>query len=366
LINGVQNDSEGGCIFTDTQNLTLDGCLISKCKAKNRGGAIMSWRNVTLIHSTVSDSVITGTSDYINGGGIYSARHCRIEYSNIINNHGAYSGSGAYCNYSATVIKSTISYNSARGHGGGIYSNKVTVSESNVTNNSAKRGGGIYVYAGSTIDKSQFSYNSAFNGAGYYASKEGTKITNSLFSYNKGIGKPDYNYDARNVTLYSSGNAYIINNNFIENEGEVGAAGIILNNIFKSSADNDLILYGDTKLYNNYIDYTKINQNDQNLIKRNNLQPIRVGDIKLWRDDLTLKTDSPAINAGLDPSNSLFEATIDNSDVYDYLLSTLENDIFLNRRDYNNTTIDVGAAEYGYADYPLNTVLTPVIMYLLN
>jgi len=363
LINGLSTSGEGGCIYTYLQNLTLDHSLVSKCKStRSRGGAISSWRHVTLLHSTVSDSNLatndsgTGTK----GGGIY-ARTSRIEYSNIINNHGGSQGGGVYSVYATTVINSTISNNSTGSRirfptGGGIHASAVFITESNITNNTSYTGGGLHVYATVNIDKSIISRNSASFESALHTDRDGkAKITNSLFSNNRG-----------GPSFIRSNTSYYINNNFIDNEGYLQADGVLINNIFKSSVNIDLSLTGDTKLYNNYIDYSKITQYGNLLIKSNNLNPIYVGDIQLWIDDLMLRTDSPARDVGLDPRSTLFEFTIDDIGVYNYLLPKLRYDIYLNPRNYNDTTIDIGASEYGYANYPLSVAITPLIMYLLN
>ncbi len=362
-ISFINGGTEGRCIYTDHENVTLENCFVSSCPV----GGVMSWDNVTLIHSTVSNCQ-SGSA----GGGVYAGDLVKIIDSTISNNYAESKGGGFYQNSSsktAQVIRSTISNNSVKvayngsTYGGGFYTAAAYVSESNITNNSAKRGGGFYAGTNATVDKSIISENLANGAGGFYVARV-AQITNSLFSNNRAY---QGNATLRAITFESGNGSYIINNNFIDNEGEVMTGGIFINNIFDSSTSNVLTLKGDTKLYHTYIDYTKITQYDHGLIKRNNLQPAIVGDVKLWVDDLTLKTGSPAIDNGLNPSSQLFEDTIDDGARYADIVQKLNNDIFINSRNYNGTTIDIGASEYGYADYPLRSItLTPIIMYMLK
>lgn len=136
--------------------------------------------------------------------------------------------------------------------------------------------------------------------------------------------------------------------------------GIIINNIF--TGDNETInLTGDSKIYNNYIDYTKIEDNGNNAIKKNNLQPASAGNIYLATDNKTLTSNSPVIDKGLNPSSTSFkdliggatrvynDQTQENDIVYpkyEEILELLKTDLVGNKRIHNNT-IDMGAVEFG-------------------
>ncbi len=96
------------------------------------------------------------------------------------------------------------------------------------------------------------------------------------------------------------------------------------------------------------------------MIKKHNLQPASVGDVKLGDDNLTLASDSPVIDKGLNPSSSTYKALFPSEKVYnsetdsyemkypeyDTMVELLHTDFFGNQR-IHNETIDIGAMEYG-------------------
>jgi len=138
---------------------------------------------------------------------------------------------------------------------------------------------------------------------------------------------------------------YTSNNTFIKNRGSIYSRGIFINNIFDSN-DADITLDGGSKIYNNYIDYSKIEDNDHNVIKKQNLQPASVGDVHLNSDNKTLASNSPVIDKGLNPSSATYKQIIDKDDVYNKIVELLKTDNIGNRRVHNGT-IDIGAVEYG-------------------
>jgi len=138
--------------------------------------------------------------------------------------------------------------------------------------------------------------------------------------------------------------SYVFNNTFVANKGTIYGKGLFVNNIFHENS-SDLKLTGESKIYNNYIDHTKINENGNIVIKKQNLQPNSVGDINLKDDNKTLFSNSPVINKGLNPSSITFKNLIDNNTTYNQIIELLQTDMVGNER-ISNETIDMGAVEY--------------------
>ncbi len=102
-----------------------------------------------------------------------------------------------------------------------------------------------------------------------------------------------------------------------------------------------------SKIYNNYIDESKIISGDDVVVgKKNLIDPYYDGEIYLNDDNITLASDSPVIDKGLNPSSVTFKDLIDNNETYDFINEVLISDILGNKR-IHNSTIDMGVAEYG-------------------
>ncbi len=368
----ISNNSDGGGGFRDGQGgggfysngvTTVTESTISNNSSSryySYGGGFYSNGATTVTKSTISNNSSSGYYSY--GGGFYSNGATTVTKSTISNNNSGavYSyGGGFYSNGATTVTKSTISNNNSGdlySYGGGFYANGgaynsdvvTTVTESTISNNSSRShdyhhyssGGGFYVNHGTTtVNSSNISNNSANSGGGF-SSEATTTVTNSIFTEN----------NASNGAIFASldyfpQSSYLSNNIFIKNKGSIISKGIFINNIFDSN-NADITLSGDSKIYNNYIDYSKIEDNAYNVIKKHNLQPASVGDVYLNNDNETLDSSSPVIDKGLNPSSATYKKIIDNDGIYNQLLELLKTDKVGNKRVHNGT-IDMGAVEYG-------------------
>ncbi|KIM05607.1 MAG: hypothetical protein KU29_09855 [Sulfurovum sp. FS06-10] len=128
------------------------------------------------------------------------------------------------------------------------------------------------------------------------------------------------------------------------NSTAISSRGIFINNIFSENTQ-DIVFTGASKVYNNYIDYTKINEGSHNVIKKNNLQ-LSDGDIALADDNVSLMANSVAINKGLNPSSATYKTIIGNDAIYNQMIELLKTDMVGNKRIHNDT-IDMGAVEFG-------------------
>jgi dockerin type I repeat protein/parallel beta helix pectate lyase-like protein len=165
--NGRLVGSDGGGIFSDHSNLTVNGCDIIDNTADFFGGGIMSFGSGGTITLTVTNCSITGNSTGSSGGGIMnwgegSGSNATLIVSNsTISGNSAAFGAGIY-NDGATgmatmsVNNSTFSANTAGSSGGGIANDgfnggvgNLTVSNSTFYKNTAFSGGGIFTFGSS-------------------------------------------------------------------------------------------------------------------------------------------------------------------------------------------------------------------------
>ena len=214
-------------------------------------------------------------------------------------------------------------------------------------NNASNNGAGFYAQL-AIVNTSIFNNNKASaNGGGFYSNQ--AIVTNSLFENN--TAKTGASFSIPSWT------SYISNNNFIGNSSSAYAKGIFVNNIFWNNI-KDIGIKNNAKIYNNYIDYNKIEYGD-NIIKKNNLQSTVVGSIQLNSDNKTLSNNSPVIDKGLNPSSATYKKIINEGEtyspypivgkdetIYDKLLELLKTDMQGNKRVHNDT-IDMGAVEFG-------------------
>ena len=367
------NIASSGGGFYSSGSAKVTNSIISNNSSHSSGGGFYSNGVTTVTESTISNNSNSNSRYYSYGGGFYSKGATTVTKSTISNNSNSSSryyypyGGGFYSNGATTVTKSTISNNNNSGnyysYGGGFYSNGgayhsdvvTTVTESTISNNSSRShsthsyGGGFYVNNGTTtVNSSNISNNSANSGGGF-SSEATTTVTNSIFSES----------NATTGAIFYASSSYISNNIFIKNKGSISTKGIFINNIF-SENDKDINLNGDSKIYNNYIDYSNIEDNGHNVIKKHNLQPASVGNIYLT-SKYTLESESPVIDKGLNPSSATYKKIIGGEKkVYNYdtrkyeikypqyekMLELLKTDKLGNKRVHNGT-IDMGAVEYG-------------------
>ena len=350
--------SNGGVAVT---NSTISGNTASGTH-DFYGGGIYSKGGVTVTNSTISGNTASG-GYYVYGGGIYSKGGVTVTNSIISGNtaSGSYAvwGGGVYSKGNITLTNSTIFGNNAiNGSGGGIYcytSRRVTVTSSIITGNTAHDGGGIYCYAIRVIIKnSTITGNTAEgDGGGIYCESyilNGSynygrvTVTNSTISGNNatnGGGAGVYCY-ASIVTL---ANSTISGNTANIYGGGVYGVGTFINNIFTDNSSDISFTGNSSNVYNNYIDYTKLEDDSYGLIiKKNNIQP-NEGSLNFADSDFRLGDGSIAINKGLNPESTQFKKLIKDKSVLQTVLKALKKDMDGNKR-IRGTTIDLGPYEY--------------------
>jgi len=259
-----------------------------------------------------------------------------------------------------SIVEGNVSAEPVNRNGGGVYVNyNLKIEQCKISDNEATQGGGVYLDTKSykrpisvTIVNSILSNNKAINqGGAFFNYSKDSLIVNSIFLNNSSRAGGDAIYisDHKNYS-YISNNIFSNNINEYSNslyQGSVYSSGtsLFVNNIFDNN-DADIYIRKDTKIYNNYIDYTKIKENQNTVIKKDNLQPPSIGEVYLENDNQTLASSSPVIDKGLNPSSATYKQIIDNETIYNQMVELLKTDMVGNKRVYNNT-IDMGIIEYG-------------------
>ncbi|MBI5376937.1 MAG: hypothetical protein HZA77_16005 [Candidatus Schekmanbacteria bacterium] len=249
-------------------------------------------------------TVKNGSADnYGSGGGIRIGdkngiyRGSLVVINSAITGNSAFGSGGGICGGSVTVTNSIISANTAGGHGGGIFGGNVTITNSIIYGNSANN----------------FDYSSIYiPGAG------------------GGI------YSSGNVTVTSS---TIYGNSAYVDGGGIYGKGTFINNIFADNS-SDVYFGGDSNVYNNYIDPTKLeNEWTFAITKENNVFP-SAGSLNFADSDFRLNPGSIAIDKGLNPDSSQFKKLVKDKAV----LNALKTDKDGQKR-VVGTAIDLGAYE---------------------
>lgn len=155
--------SAGGCIYSKG-SVSLTDTVVSGCKVDQQfplgnaiGGAVYAHGNVTLDHSSVTDSSASAASGKTFGGGIVALGTLTARYSTISGNSAGSEastgfGGGAVAVFGMTLERVTVSANSASYAGGGVLLGglgvgALSIRSSTISGNSAGRGGGIVAQA---------------------------------------------------------------------------------------------------------------------------------------------------------------------------------------------------------------------------
>jgi predicted outer membrane repeat protein len=184
----------GGAVYSIGAASSFTNTTFSNNSAFTSGGAIWSNNAVTLTSSTVSGNSTTDTVTNGNGGGVVAITGLDITDSTISGNSSTKNGGGAFLNGTGTmtVLRSTISGNTAKSSGGGIltWNGTIDVNNSTISGNSAAyiggsgAGGGIYT-KNCTI-KSSTIYNNtrSWGGGGLHNDTGSCTIQNTIFNSN--------------------------------------------------------------------------------------------------------------------------------------------------------------------------------------
>ena len=230
----------GGAILS-YENLTLSDMAFSENQAAGVGGAISSYRNQLTISNSLFDQNTAGVSgggifnstsritiystSFLgntsgrNGGGIYTAQDaqatvpariedCLFEGNTAASGGGIYNTTMIYLFGSSelSIARTRFQNNTASDSGGGIFNgdSSISISDSSLTENTAARGGAINgSYNGSiSLNSSTLSGNIATGNGGGIAYKGSLEIANSTLSGNQAQGSGGAIYQFESYNYY--------------------------------------------------------------------------------------------------------------------------------------------------------------------
>jgi predicted outer membrane repeat protein len=224
-------DGSGGAVETDAKTVTFaNDILVSNVANNDLGGAIYE-DNTTVLFS-VSDSTINNNVAESSGGGIYANGSVTLSNS-VVNFNVASGGSGGALHNkegsTITATNTTVFQNTARGVGGGIYTDNSTgtFTNDNISNNASESDGGGLDFDGATLTLTgtSISNNSAEAGGGLFASLLTTAtITGGSFNGNIAIGTTTTG--AQGGAMVLDGTASITNATIHNNTAHSSGGGI--------------------------------------------------------------------------------------------------------------------------------------------
>ena len=187
--NRSANFREGGGIYSDSGQLTLNDSTVSENFGDGNGGGIHSRSGMV----TLNDSFVENNLSRRSGGGIYSTSgDVLLTNSSVSNNTNVSNGDGGGIyndNGDITLVDSSASNNTTNSQGGGIYSSEgdVFLDNSLIENNtSTSNGGGIYSGRDIvTVVASSLSNNTSSNdGGGIFVVSGFVTLTDTTVSSN--------------------------------------------------------------------------------------------------------------------------------------------------------------------------------------
>ncbi|MDJ0510927.1 MAG: hypothetical protein QNJ64_16980 [Crocosphaera sp.] len=202
----IQSDSDGATIdaqgrervfliddgdATSQLNVQLEDLTLTGGNSKDIGGAILNKENLT-----VNNSIITGNTAQLRGGGIYNLDgELKIYSSTIRDNTAVKASGGGISNTGKLEIKYSAIHNNSASAGGGIANaGEATISMTSITGHTSYVAAGIYNLNGQlSLDKTIIRDNtSLIDGAGILNVYGSTDITDSIITgntaYNQGGG----------------------------------------------------------------------------------------------------------------------------------------------------------------------------------
>lgn len=191
---------ESGGAIRAHKSMKIEGCLIQGNTAEQQGGVINAGAVMQIVRSTIHDNHATNG----NGGGVFNYKNPRmlsIADSTISGNTASGHGGGIYSEPGAhvNIVTSTIHGNEAGGSGGGL----ALVGEASIfativstfTENKASNGGAIFqegpLPGESAVIFSTIVRNTATLSGGGFVATPGTIMSGSIVALNSAQFEPD-------------------------------------------------------------------------------------------------------------------------------------------------------------------------------
>jgi len=381
----AEENSEGGGIYV-WNSLTMKNCIVSNNEAHNKGGGIYVHTVANIQNTSIINNILKNGNNMA-GAGIYidedSAakgpdsilENTNIAFNKIVGESQlsiSTNGGGLYTYESLEINKCTIESNDAK-NGGGIYIEKgiLKLANSSLNKNNARKVGGAICGFGAThyisntvIMNNSAEYKSAIYGISVSMintiiannNSENDILSTTAFTGRKGqlLMVNSFIHDNHAPTLINSAKATIINSSIVGNTGNFMFYNktLLLNSIFSSDSSLNLLRGAYNKktehnIYNCYIDYLKLNENGNIVVKKNNIQP-SYGPLNLDNKGKP-SLSSTVINKGLNFNDAVFKDLISGSgypviENYYFIKNTLQKDLYGHERIHNGI-IDIGAVE---------------------
>ena len=230
----------------------LDGQESQRVLYQNEGfSAPTTWDGFTIQHGSVNAN---HPDPY--GGGAYLRANSTLRNCRIINNYAYYDGGGVYTTSNSWINNifiehCTISHNTARTSGGGVYANYVSIRYCDISYNTAgsyggavyysnaNSGNGVCLIANTLIANNSTYYNGAVYASQYNLRMDNLTIVNNTSTYSSGgcaglYGNNTYLYNSivwGNKTNGGMGNlygSYICQNSAVEGMAVEGMGNIAL------------------------------------------------------------------------------------------------------------------------------------------
>ncbi len=194
---------DGGAIFVNSgSSLTLTNAVVDSSVGVSGGGIYVDFgATATLTGSTVSGNTATTGGGIYNDGGSLNVTSSTISGNQANDFDGGGFGGGIYSDGTVVILNSTVSGNTSEGDGGGIVTQEVllqgipafptalSIDSSTVSGNIADQdGGGVFADGDATIINSTVSFNTADEGGGLWLFGDGTIDFSTIATNTAGEG----------------------------------------------------------------------------------------------------------------------------------------------------------------------------------
>ena len=260
-VQAAMDAAQDGCIIVVSQgtyqeNLNLDGknieirsadpedpSVVAATIISGEGGddSVITIQNCNIGVAINGFTITKGKGklfdDYRAGGGIYIKNSSATIGFCVIENNEAEYGGGVYVEGALSIQNNTISGNTARYNGGGLYSleGEHTIEGNEISENIAGLyGGGLFSVKGErTIVGNMISENTAFSGGGLYWESGQHTIVDNTISKNTAT-----NYCGGGLWASAEGKALIADNSFVSNSAYVHGGGLWVGKGFIAVTDD--------------------------------------------------------------------------------------------------------------------------------
>lgn len=246
ITNNIAYGGGGGIHATEVNNFSMDGVTVSGNSATSKGGGIRlktGRPTCSISNCTITNNHLPNNDNQAMGGGIY------LEGPSSAN---------------VSISECTISDNSAKQNGGGIYvaAGKATLTNCNIKQNSAHvSGGGIYLYAGTlyvygttTIGGDGSNTSTSYGGGVYVRGNNKMHIKGTPIISNN-VRDNDGHTEVQNVYLESTSNVIYV-------DGVLSAdanIGVTKSGNVEGTITHGLTESGNQNPYNFFSDYSEHN-----------------------------------------------------------------------------------------------------------